>query len=85
MDVNIEGKISRDDKGLWFTTASGSTWMLRNRPKKDEKDTPPDIVAKVDELLKKGVVNVVIRGDATMNRAETTVVRLEAVEPVEKK
>lgn len=82
----MEGKVSRDDKGLWLETAAGSRWMLKNWHKKDEKDPPPpDIVSKIDEAMKKGHSQFLIGGDATRNAEHVTVVRLESADVAEKK
>jgi len=83
VEIQIEGVVSKDDKGVWLTTAAGSRILLKNRPKKDEKDAPPDVLAKIEESLKAGRTSFRIEGDATMNK-DTTIVRLAAAQAVEK-
>jgi len=49
VDLKIAGEVSKDDKGVWLTAPSGTKLLLANRPKKDDKDAPPDILAKIEE------------------------------------
>ena len=84
VQIRIEGEITRDDRGVWLTTGGGSRLLLKNRPKKDDKDTPPDVLAKVVEALKAGRTFWRVEGDATVSK-DATVVRLESAEAVEKK
>lgn len=87
VDLRIAGEVARDDKGLWLTTKSGVKLLLANRPKKDDKDSPPDIVAKIDEGLKAGKTTFEVSGEAKAPKdpKEATTVQLETAAVVEKK
>jgi hypothetical protein len=54
VELKIAGTVSRDDKGLWLTATSGTKLLLANRPKKDDKDTPPDVVAQIVKAMAEG-------------------------------
>jgi hypothetical protein len=84
VDLKIAGEVARDDKGLWLTAPSGTKLLLANRPKKDDKDQPPDVVAKIDEALKAGKTTFAIAG-AVKEEKDSSTVHLESAEAVEKK
>lgn len=83
MQIKIEGEVVRDDAGLWLVSGDNRL-QLKNRPKKDEKDAPPDLVARLEEGLKAGKTTVQVEGDVNRFK-ETTIIHLEAVQAVEKK
>jgi len=84
VDLKIGGEVSKDDKGVWLTAPSGTKLLLANRPKKDEKDAPPDILAKIEEGLKAGKTTFSVAGSVKEGKDSTTVY-LESAEAVEKK
>ncbi len=84
VELKITGDVSRDDKGLWLTAPSGTKLLLANRPKKDDKDKPPDVVAKIDEAMKAGKTTFSVSGAVKEDRDASTV-HLESAEAVEKK
>jgi hypothetical protein len=84
VDLKIAGEVARDDKGLWLTAPSGTKLLLANRPKKDDKDQPPDVVAKIDEALKAGKTTFAIAG-AVKEEKDSSTVHLESADAVEKK
>ena len=84
VDLKIAGEVSKDDKGVWLTAPSGTKLLLANRPKKDEKDTPPDILAKIEEGLKAGKTTFSVAGTVETGKDHSTV-QLESAEAVEKK
>jgi hypothetical protein len=84
MNLKIKGEVSRDDKGLWLTAPSGAKVQLANRPKKDDKDTPPDVVAKIEEGMKSGITTFAVAG-AVKAEKEATIVHLDSAQAVEKK
>ena len=84
VDLKITGEVARDDMGLWLTSASGTKLLLANRPKKDEKDKPTDVVAKIEEALKAGKTTFAISG-AVKEEKDSSTVHLESAEAVEKK
>ena len=79
IDLNITGDVTRDDKGLWLTAPSGTKLQLANRPKKDDKDKPPDIVAEIDKAMKEGKTTFKVAG-----AVDSTTVHLESAEAVKK-
>jgi hypothetical protein len=58
MQVATSGELAvsekAEEKGLWIVLKSGQKVLLTNRPAKDDKDKPEDVVAKLDEALKAG-------------------------------
>lgn len=84
VELKIEGEVSKDDKGVWLTAASGTKLLLANRPKKDEKDTPPDVLAKIDEAMKAGKTAFAISGEVKAGEDAATV-HLDSASVVEKK
>lgn len=62
IDLRIAGDVAKDDKGVWLTSRSGVKFLLSNRPKKNEKDSPPDILAKVAEEMKAGKTTFAVTG-----------------------
>lgn len=83
IELKIAGEVSKDDKGVWLTAPSGTKLLLANRPKKDDKDTPPDILAKIEEGLKAGKTTFSVAGAVEAGK-DTTTVHLESAEAVEK-
>lgn len=84
VDLKIAGEVAKDDKGLWLTAPSGTKLLLANRPKKDEKDAPPDILAKIEEGMKAGKTTFSVAGSVKEDKDSTTV-QLDSAEAVEKK
>ena len=84
VDLTIGGEVSKDDKGVWLTAPSGTKLLLANRPKKDEKDAPPDVLAKIEEGLKAGRTTFSVAGSVKEGKDSTTV-HLDSAEAVEKK
>ena len=84
IDLKIKGDVSKNDKGVWLTSPSGVKLLLTNRPKKDEKDTPPDVIAKIEEALKAGKTTFAVSGQVRESK-ESASVELESAEVVEKK
>ena len=84
VEVKITGDVTRDDKGLWLTAKSGTKLLLANRPKKDEQDKPPDIVADIDKAMKEGKTTFAVAGAVKEDKAGPTVL-LESATAVEKK
>jgi hypothetical protein len=80
IDLKIAGDVTRDDKGLWLTAPSGTRLQLANRPKKDDKDKPPDVVAEIDKAMKEGKTTFKVAGVA-----DSTTLHLESAQAVEKK
>jgi hypothetical protein len=83
VDLKIAGEVSKDDRGVWLTAPSGTKLLLANRPKKDEKDAPPDILAKIEEGLKAGKTTFSVAGSVKEEKDSTTV-QLDSAEAVEK-
>ncbi|HEY3225393.1 MAG TPA: hypothetical protein VGK61_00195, partial [Planctomycetota bacterium] len=73
VDLKIAGEVAKDDKGLWLTAPSGTKLLLANRPKKDEKDAPPDILAKIEEGMKAGKTTFSVAGSVKEDKDSTTV------------
>ena len=84
VDLKIAGEVSKDDKGVWLTAPSGTKLLLANRPKKDDKDAPPDILAKIEEGLKAGKSTFSVAGTVKEGKDSATV-QLESADTVEKK
>ena len=84
VDLTIEGDVAKDDKGVWLTAPSGTKLLLANRPKKDEKDTPPDVVAKIEEAMKAGKTAFTVSGEVKDGKDAATV-HLDSAAVVEKK
>lgn len=84
IDLKIKGEVAKDDKGVWLTSTSGAKLLLANRPKKDDKDTPPDVLAKIEEGLKAGKTTFSVSGQVRESK-DATSVELESAEVVEKK
>lgn len=83
VEIQVVGWIAKDEQGMWLKTPAGSRYLLKNRPKKNEKDTPPDVIAKLEEALKGERACFRIEGDASISK-ETTVIRLASAEPVDR-
>jgi hypothetical protein len=83
VEIQVVGWVSKDDKGMWLKTPADCRYLLKNRPKKNDKDAPPDVIAKLEEALKGGRTSFRIEGDASINK-ETTVIRLASAEPVDR-
>jgi hypothetical protein len=58
--------------------------MLRDRSKKDEKDTPPNLVALIDAGLKDGKNRFKVEGNLSRIK-DASVIFLEAAQAAEKK
>jgi hypothetical protein len=84
IDIKTKGDVTQDEKGIWLTSPSGVKFLLSNRPKKDEKDTPPDVVAKVAEAIKAGKTTFSVAGQVKEDK-KTLTVHLDSAEVVEKK
>lgn len=83
VEIAVTGEAARDDKGLWLSArGSGTKYLVVNRPKKDDKDTPEDITGKIDGLLKDGKKLVKLSGELVMKDDKGTV-RAWGVEVVE--
>jgi len=55
IEISVTGELSKDDKGLWLVArGSGTKYAVANRAKKDDKDQPEDLVAKLEGWLKEG-------------------------------
>jgi hypothetical protein len=81
--LKVAGDVAKDDKGVWLTSTSGVKLLLANRPKKDEKDTPPDVLAKIEEGIKNGTPTFAIAGEV-MAAKDATTVHLDTAEVVVK-
>jgi len=84
LEARFEGEASKDDKGLWLTAPSGPRVRLANRPKKDEKDAPPDLVKAIEKGLKAGRTALRVEGVAKGEKEPMTL-QLASAEFVEKK
>ena len=84
IDLKITGDVSRDDKGLWLTAPSGTKLLLANRPKKDDKDAPPDVVAEIEKAMKEGKTTFSVSG-AVKEAKDASTVHLDSASAVEKK
>ena len=84
VDLKITGDVSRDDKGLWLTAPSGTKLLLANRPKKDDQDKPPDVVAEIEKGMKEGKTTFDVAG-AVKDEKDVSTVLLESSTAVEKK
>jgi len=84
LEAQFEGEVSKDDKGLWLTAPSGTRVLLANRPKKDEKDAPPDLVKAIEEGLKAGRTTLRVEGVAKGEKEPMTLL-LASADFVEKK
>ena len=84
IDVKIKGDVTKDDKGVWLTSTSGMKFLLANRPKKDDKDKPPDVLAQIEEGLKGGKTTFAISGQVRESKDNPSV-ELQSAEVVEKK
>jgi hypothetical protein len=82
-DLKIAGEVAQDDKGVWLTSKAGAKFQLVNRPKKDEKDAPPDVVGKISEGLKTGSTTFSVAGQVKESK-ETLAVELDSAEAVQK-
>ncbi len=82
MRITVAGEPSRDDKGLWLKAAS--TYALANRDKKKDEEKAPDVVAKVDELLKAGEKAIRVTGTLTADDKGNHTIRLDSAEAVKK-
>ena len=85
--LTVAGTLSRsenpEEAGLWFTPASGQKVELVNRPAKDDKDKPDDVVSMLDAALKDGkaaarVSGVLVEKDGKLS------IQLASAEVVEK-
>lgn len=83
VDLKVAGDVAKDEKGVWLTSKSGVKLLLANRPKKDEKDTPPDVLAKIEEALKNGSTTFTVAGEVVAAKDSTTL-RLDSADPVAK-
>jgi hypothetical protein len=83
IDLRIPGEVAKDDKGVWLTSRSGVKFLLSNRPKKDEKDAPPDILAKVAEGMKAGKTTFAVTG-VLRETKDAMVLDLDAADVVDK-
>ena len=84
VDLKITGDVSKDDKGLWLTAPSGTKLLLANRPKKDDKDQPPDVVAEIEKAMKEGKTTFAVAG-AVKEEKDSATVQLESANAIEKK
>ena len=84
VDLKTEGEVSRNEKGLVLTTKSGAKFQLVNRPKKDDKDSPPDVFAKIVEGLRAGKTTFAITGEVKSDKDAPTI-HLESASVIEKK
>jgi protein tyrosine phosphatase (PTP) superfamily phosphohydrolase (DUF442 family) len=84
VELKITGDVSKDDKGLWLTAPSGTKLLLANRPKKDDKDQPPDVVAEIEKAIKEGKTTFAVAG-AVKEEKDAATVQLESASAVEKK
>jgi len=84
VELSIEGEATKDDKGVWLTAPSGTKLLLANRPKKDEKDSPPDVLAKIEESMKAGKTAFSVSGEVKDGK-ETATIQLDSATVVEKK
>jgi hypothetical protein len=83
IDLRITGDVAKDDKGVWLTARSGVKFLLSNRPKKDEKDSPPDILAKIAEGMKAGKTTFAVTG-ALRETKDAMILDLDVADVVEK-
>ena len=84
VELKITGDVSKDDKGLWLTAPSGTKLLLANRPKKDDKDQPPDVVAEIEKAMKEGKTTFAVAG-AVKEEKDSATVQLESANAIEKK
>jgi len=84
VELKIGGEVSKDDKGLWLTAPSGTKLLLANRPKKDDKDSPPDVIAKIEEAMKAGKTAFAVSGEVK-DGTDTATIQLDSATVVEKK
>ena len=82
-DLKVAGSVAKDDKGVWLTSKSGVKFLLANREKKNDHDTPPDVLAKIEEGIKNGTTTFAISGEVIATKDSTTV-RLDSAEVVVK-
>jgi len=73
---------SGDDAGFWFVAKSGQKYLLANRPKKDEKDEPADIVGALRKDLEAGKSQAKVEGAIVEADGKVTI-QLEKGEAVE--
>ena len=78
VDLKIAGEVARDDKGLWLTAPSGTKLLLANRPKKDDKDQPPDATTRNTTWPAGDFRNIYFGG----GNLENTLERVEKLRPV---
>jgi len=84
VELTITGDVSKDDKGLWLTAPSGTKLLLANRPKRDDKDQPPDVVAEIEKAMKEGKTTFAVAG-AVKEEKDSATVQLESANAIEKK
>ena len=84
VELKITGDASKDDKGLWLIAPSGTKLLLANRPKRDDKDQPPDVVAEIEKAMKEGKTTFAVAG-AVKEEKDSATVQLESASAVEKK
>lgn len=85
IEISVIGELSKDDKGLWLTArGSGTKYAVANRAKKDDKDQPEDLVAKLEGWLKDGKKLASVDG-ALVSEKDVVTVQAASATAVEKK
>lgn len=84
VEAVLVGDVSKDDEGTCLKArGSGAKFMLANRPKKDDGDTP-DVLGQIEAKMKEGKSSFQVTGVVIAEKGVQTI-HLESAEAVEKK